>query len=184
MKKIFLLSVALITLLLTSCTTQRISTIVGGEYDAAKDVTEYFVVPFGSTKLPGKWEKIGYNNVSHQQFFKNSDGVTVAVVLGLCNKYEFNEDGLLHGFDFAKSFYEWESEYFKSQGFSSSLIESDKVNDFVVFRIYGKDCDTYFLTCEKNGRIGSFSVNYTDKWSESEKIEFLKILYREFTEKN
>lgn len=42
------------------------STIVGAEYNQYKNITEYFVFPYGEVSLPGKWseaEKI--------QFLKN-----------------------------------------------------------------------------------------------------------------
>ena len=48
------------SVLVSSCmslgnTTQ--STIVGGEYKADKNITEYFVMPYGEVSLPGKWSE-------------------------------------------------------------------------------------------------------------------------------
>ena len=62
-----------ILILLTGCgsSKQATSTLVGGDYDAAKNVTEYFVIPYGSVSLPGKWEKGKYDQSSRQQFFLN-----------------------------------------------------------------------------------------------------------------
>ena len=59
--------------LFVNCATQRASTITGGNYDAAKDVTDYFIFPYGQVSLPGKWDKCGYNKVARQQFFMNQD---------------------------------------------------------------------------------------------------------------
>ena len=44
------------------------STIVGAEYKPDKNITEYFVFPYGEVSLPGKWEKWQYNSNARQQF--------------------------------------------------------------------------------------------------------------------
>lgn len=48
----------------------------------------------------------------------------------------------------------------------------------MIFRIYDNDANTYFLSVVKNGILNNFSILITDKWSETEKIEFLKKLYQ------
>jgi hypothetical protein len=163
--------------LLTNCATQRESTIVGGEYNASKDVTDYFVLPYGQVTLPGKWDKSGYNKIARQQFFTNQDSIIVAIAFGRTDKYEFNKDGALNGYDFVKAFYEWESEYFKSEGLESQMIENDSERHYVIYRIYGERLDTYFLIGEKNGKVSNFSINITARWNENEKIKFLKSLF-------
>ena len=162
--------------LLAGCFSQRTTSIVGGDYDAAKDATNYFVMPYGEVSLPGKWEKCGYNKESSQQFFKNKDSVIVAVSFTRYDKYEFNKDGVLKGNDFVKAFYEWDSKYFESNGFSRQILETDLTKQSIIYRIYGEKVNTYFLIKEKNGYVSNYSINYTDKWSESEKIQFLKSL--------
>lgn len=162
--------------LLTGCFSQRTTSIVGGDYDAAKDATDYFVLPYGQASLPGKWEKCGYNKESSQQFFKNRDSVIVAVSFTRYDKYEFNKDGALKGIDFVKAFYEWDSKYFESNGYNRQILETDLTNQYIIYRIYGEKANTYFLIREKNGYVSNFSVNYTNKWTESEKIQFLKSL--------
>lgn len=167
----------LLVALLTNCASHNVSTIVGGEYNASKDVTEYFVLPFGEVSLPGKWEKGGYNKVSRQQFFINQDSISVAIAFGRIDYYEFNQDGALKGFDFVNSFYEWESKFYESNGFESQLIEKDSEKHYVIFRIFGKSADTFLLFGERNGNVYNLSVNITDKWTEEEKIQFLKGLF-------
>ena len=163
--------------LLTNCATQRESTIVGGEYTAAENVTEYFVFPYGKVTLPGKWDKCGYNKIARQQFFTNQDSIIVAIAFGRTDKYEFNKDGTLKGNDFVKAFYEWESEYFKAEGLESQMFENDSERHYVIYRIYGERLDTYFLIGEKNGKVSNFSINITSRWNENEKIDFLKRLF-------
>lgn len=163
--------------LLSNCATQRESTIVGGEYDAAKDVTEYFVLPYGQVALPGKWDKCGYNKIARQQFFSNQDSIIVAIAFGRTDKYDFNKDGALKGNDFVKALYEWESEYFKSEGLESQMIENDSEKQYVIYRIYGERLDTYFLIGEKNGKVSNFFINITSRLNENEKIKFLKRIF-------
>ena len=159
---------------LMCCVSQKATTIVGGEYDAKKDVTEYFVFPYGSVSLPGKWNKTDYNTESKQQFFTNKDSVVVAIVFGRSKSYEFNKDGSLKGNDFLNSFKE-------SHGLDWKILETDNINNYMIYRIYGitdeSKFDSYFLMGEKNGSVSNFSVYNTNKWSESDKIIFLKNLY-------
>lgn len=156
------------------------STIVGGEYDEKEDVTNYFILPLGQVSLPGKWEKTTYSQVSKQQFFKNQDSINIAIAFGRINQFEFNAKGSLTGFDFLEGYYKWEKDYFESNGMKCPLIESDKTNNYLIYRIYGNhdgsDLDTHVLISEKNGNVSNYSVNITTKWSESEKIQFLKNL--------
>ncbi len=178
--KIFLLLA--MTILLTNCATQRTSTLVGGEYNASKNKTDYFFVPFGSVTLPGKWEKTNYNTISRQQFFRNQDSVIIAIAFGRFDKYEFNMDGSESGYNFVKAYYEWDSKYFvDSHGLIRQPLENDSTNNFMIYRIYGQiekgDFDTYFLVGEKNGNISNFSISDTDKWTENKKVDFLKNLF-------
>lgn len=172
----------ILTILLTSCATQRTSTIEGVNYNESKNVTDYFVLPYGSVTLLGKWEKKNYNEVSRQQFFKNQDSVIIAIAFERYDKYEFNTNGSQSGFNFIKAYYEWDSNYFvESHGFKRQIIESDSSNHFMIYRIYGQkekaEFNTYFLIGEKNGNVSNFSISKTEKWSEIEKILFLKNLF-------
>ncbi len=170
------------SILLTNCATQRTSTIVGGDYNETKNETDYFVFPYGSVTLPGKWDKTNYNTISRQQFFRNQDSVIIGIVFGRLNKYEFNMDGSKTGYNFVKAFYEWDSKYFvDSYGMKRQLLEKDSTSNFMIYRIYGqvekREFDTYFLIGEKNGSTSNFSISDTDKWTENEKIDFLKNLF-------
>lgn len=178
MNKVQGLLLLLIVAILSSCGSAKrsTSTIVGGDYDAAKDITSYFVFPYGQVNLPGKWEKGTYNSSSRQQFFHNQDSVIVAVSFGPCDRYEFNKDGALKGYEFVEAYYKWDSEYFVSNGLESKILETDKGNKHILYRVFGNKFDTYFLICEKNGFVSNFSINATDKWTEQQKVDFLKSL--------
>src|SRR6218665_2922682 len=112
MKRIYLLFFIAI---IVSCTTQKTSTINGAKYDEHKNQTDYFVSPFGSTSIPGKWTKTKYAEISHQQFFTNNDSVTIAIAFNPVNKYEFNTKSPKKGFEFVTAFYEWDSKYFVAE---------------------------------------------------------------------
>ncbi|MDR1202547.1 MAG: hypothetical protein LBL58_13100 [Tannerellaceae bacterium] len=174
--------ILVVIVLLTSCATQRVSTIVGCDYDNKKNVTNYFVLPYGSVDIPNKWERTTYNSTSKQQFFTNDEKVIIAVSFGPCNKYEFNADNSKKGFDFVKTFYKWDSEYFATDyGLNQELIEENVADNYIVWRVYGEynnsSWDTYFLFGEKGGYSKSFSVMATEKWTREQKINFLKEMY-------
>ena len=179
MKKLFTYFLMLIALSsMIGFATQYMSTIEGGDYDANKDATDYYILPLGQVSLPGKWEKCGYNKEAHQQFFMNQDSVIIAASFSPTSRYEFNKNGTLKGLDFLLSFYEWESEYFKSEGYESEMIETNNEYQYILYRIYGNTANTYFLVGLKNGvNVTNLSVNITDKWTEDEKILFLKNLF-------
>ena len=180
MKRIYFL---LISIFLTSCASFRnsTSTIVSCNYNEKKNQTEYMVFPYGQVSIPGKWERTQYNSVAHQQFFTNSDSITITITFATTDKYEFNKDGTKKNFEFVKAFYEWESEYFATYNLDFEIIESDSTNNFIIWRLYGsyKDANfnTYFLIGEKNGFVKNYSVMTTEKWETEQKIDFLKNMY-------
>ena len=173
----------LISILLTGCVAYRnsSSTIVSCSYNEKNNQTEYMVFPYGSVTIQGKWERTTYNSVSKQQFFENSDSVTIAIAFSPYNKYEFNRDGAKKEFEFVKAFYEWESEYFATYNLDTEIIESDSTSNFIIWRIYGNYndilIDSYFLIGEKNGFVKNYVVMATEKWTPKQKIDFLKNMY-------
>ncbi len=175
------LSVLAVFWFLTNCATQKTSTVVGIDYNESKHETDYFVLPYGSVKLPGKWGKTTYNSVSRQQFFTNKDSITIAISFGHIDKYEFNADGSKKGYAFVEAFYDWDSEYFVDQGLKRQIIERDSINKYMIYRIYGEyekdELDTYFLIGEKNGSVNNFSITNSNKWTEAERIDFLKRIF-------
>lgn len=168
-------------IILTGCT-KRISTIVGGEYDKNTNRTNYFMLPGGSTWLPGKWVKTRYNEVSGQQFFRNEQGIEIGIGFVPINNYEFNTDKSKKGFEFTKAFYEWDSGFFiKKYKLHRTEIESNESQNYIIWQLFDesdpKKIDTYFLFGEKNGFTRSFAITITDKWTQEEKIRVLKEMY-------
>ncbi|MFT3705993.1 MAG: hypothetical protein QM802_26740 [Agriterribacter sp.] len=180
MKPALFISFAIVVL--TSCGTQKASVITGGEYEQNKNKTNYFVLPFGSTSIPGKWTKTKYNEVSKQQFFENDENITIAIAFTPINSYEFNTDNAKKGFEFTKAFYEWDSDFFvKNHQLNQEIIESNEQQNYIIWRLFGErnntTFDTYFLFGEKKGNANNFSITQTDKWTKEKKVSFLKEMY-------
>ena len=162
--------------ILISCASNKTSTIVGFDYNEKDNTTDYFVFPFGSVTIPGKWNKTNYNSISRQQFFKNSDSVTIAIAFVPCDKFEFNIDKSKTDFEFIKAYYDWDSHFFVSQhGLESKVLEMDSTNNYIIWKLWGKlndeKIENYFLFGEKNCFVSNFSILSTNKWSEKEKIK-------------
>lgn len=177
--RLFLILLTVCTLYSCGSAKQATTTIVGGDYNEKKDVTEYFVFPYGRVSIPGKWEKTTYNSYSRQQFFCNDDSVIIAIAFGTIDKFEFNSDGLIKGYEFVKAYYKWEEEYFVNNGLECKILDSDSEKNYIVFKAFGRGFDTVLLFGEKNGFTSNFSVNITDKWTEEQKVVFLKSLFIE-----
>lgn len=183
MKKLnLILPFIILGLLLTSCGTTNTSVITGSDFNENTNTTNYFVLPYGSVDIPGKWNKAHYNSVSNQQFFVNNDSIEIAVSFNRYDKIEFNADGSKKGFECVKGFYEWDSQYMvETYGLKRELIESDSSKLYLIFRIFGesgaKVYNSYFLIGEKSGNISNMSISHTKKWDEDEKTSFLKKLF-------
>ena len=181
MKRNYLIYLLTITFL-GSCATQRTTTIVSCDYDTKLNQTNYMVFPYGAVSLPNKWEKTNYNSSARQQFFKNEEGVTIAISFAPSNKYEFNTDNSKKGFVFVKAFYEWDSQYFVNTfGLEQDLVEENETDNYIIWRVYGEynnsQWDTYFLFGEKNGIAHNYSITKSDKWTTEQKMKFLKGIY-------
>jgi len=177
-KAIFLLAVVA-SFISCGSANRAISTIIGGDYNAKTNTTEYFVIPLGQVSIPGKWEKTSFDRVSRQQFFSNDESIDIAVSFAPCDHFEFNQGGALKGYEFLDAYYKWDSEYFVSNGLECKILETDKAKKYLLYRIFGKGADTYLLISEKNGNVSNFSINATDKWTEQQKVEFLKSLLKD-----
>lgn len=165
-----------------NCSSRKVNILLSHSYDKKKDQTNYMIFPYGNATMPGEWEKGRFDASSKQQFFYNDDGVIISIVFAPCDGYEFNVDNSKKGNEFISALYEWDSKYLvKEHGLEREIIEEDKVNNFIIWRLYGVDekenIDTYFLFGENNCRVSSFTITKTDKWDRLRKIEFLKNIF-------
>lgn len=177
----FFLAVTII-LSVTSCSSSRTSYIISCEYDKSKNVTYYSKFPLGSVNIPGEWQQTTYNSTSKQQYFINKDSVTIAIAIVSTNGFEFNQDNSRKGFEFTKSFYEWDSQYLsKTHGLQVNIEEEDPVKNYIIWTIQGyvnnNPIQNYFLFGESNNVARNYSVQVSKEWNGEQIISFLRNLY-------
>ena len=150
--------------------------IVGINYENKTNTTDYMVFPYGKVSLPGHWDKEWYNNISHQQWFTNSDSISVAIALNRSDGYEFYSEGL-SGFSYVRKFYEWDSKYLKTKfNVNDTVLVTDTINNYIIWSLNISDFKNYFLFGLKNATVHNYNI-VTNKLSEKEKIKFLQDLY-------
>lgn len=180
MKQIFFKSNYLLMLfLLTGCVTQKVSTITGSSYNEQLNETNYMVMPYAAINIPGKWTKANYDNVSRQQFFKNSDSVSLAITFAPIKEFEFNLNNQKKGFEFVQAFYKWEANYFMSQyPVIVSIIDQDSTANYLLWHVKSRDrtsdINNYFLFSEKNGIAHNYCIYSAPTWSEKQITDFLQ----------
>lgn len=169
--------ITLFILIISSCaTTKDSSTMHGESYDEKTNTTTYILIPYGNVEIPGKWKRTTLNKVSRQQFFVNNDSTTLAVAKGPIEKYPFYDEKR-EGFDVVNDFYVWDSEYWVEQGYSASIIEENKTENYIVWQIQGDGVDNIFLFGLKKNLIINYMIS--SKWSKQDKVDFLIDLYKD-----
>jgi hypothetical protein len=156
------------------------STLESTNYDSQLDETTYTSFPLGSLTMPGKWIKISYNKISGQYNFKNIDSVSSALAINKASVYPFYKRKMTAN-TFIKEMYEWDSQYMvaRIKGIRS-IIEHDTTTHFIIWRITDTkeihNIDTYYLFGCENNILYSVMLD-TDKWSQGEKVAFMKKIY-------
>lgn len=159
-----------------TCFSQTRSTVTGAQYNSKTNTTDYFVLPLGNVSLPGQWMKGKYNPVSGQQWFVNKDTIAVSIALTPCNKFEFSKKNLTD-FAFVKAYYEWDSKYLAEKNhLTRSVLVSDSINQYIIWRLTGTNYDDYFLFGNKSCKVHNYSLP-SHGWAEEQKIKFLQDLY-------
>jgi hypothetical protein len=163
---------------------KSISTLVSNNYDEKTNFTTFTKFPLGSLSIPGKWTKVSYNQVSTQHNFENADSVWTAVAINQARSYSFYKNNMTAN-QTVKEFYEWDSKYLADeiQG-TRNIIALDTINQFIIWQLTA-DNDKYklnnhYLFGSENGIIFSIFIS-TEKWTDEQKIEFLKTVYKNKT---
>lgn len=175
-------SLIIFQLITVASLAQKTTVTEGVYYNKKKNCTNYFVMPYGTVSIPGKWEKGRQSSVSYQQYFKNEkDSVTIAISFGSYKSFGFNLKGNLKGFDFVKKYYEWDSQYLTNNtGLQREIIKEDSLNNYIIWQLrgntHGVDVDQLFLFGIKNKNISDFMIN-TQKWNIDTKVSFLENLF-------
>ena len=155
--------------------TQSRSVITGSNYNKKKDRTEYFVLPYGSIHLPGRWKKGQYIQSSRQQGFYK-DSVFVNIALLPCDKFEFSKPGL-EGFELVKAYYNWDARYFSNNlKMNTPVLFQDSISNYIIWKASGNNIENVFLFGARGCGVFNISVS-TLKWTDEQKISFLQELY-------
>jgi hypothetical protein len=169
----------LTTLLYVGCqSTKSVSTIISDKYDSPTNQTTFEKFPLGSVKIPGKWTKTSYNEVSRQHFFKNVDSVFVAIAINLNTHYPFFVKGMTDSASVI-AFYEWDSKFLADQiKGTRTILKYDSINQSIIWHLTDKkEIDSYYLYgCDKGKIFGLFIS--TNKWNEAEKTNLLETIYK------
>ncbi len=177
-KIIHVITIILFFSIFIACSsTKSISTIVLDTYDAKTDLTTFEKSPLGSIKIPGKWTKTTYNELSKQYFFKNSDTILIAVAINLNSHYPFYSKGMTDN-SFINEFYEWDSKFLADQIKGTRVIlKNDTINHSIIWHLYNNEnINSYYLFGIEKGKTFTIFIT-TAKWDESKKIKFLQTVY-------
>lgn len=179
-KKTLKYFIFVLVLTISCSTTKYISTIESCVYDAKTNQTTYSVIPFGSTNLPGKWNKTTFNKISYQQMFKNIDSISSAVSINQASNYPIYKAKMTSN-QIVKELYEWDAKYWTEQiGANTSILKQDTINHFIIWQISADHkfkVDNYYLFGCENGIIFTVFIN-TEKWDPTQKITFLETVYK------
>jgi len=147
-------------------------------YDATKNITRFEKLPLGYVDIPGKWYETTYNDYSKQQFFKNADSVSIAVVFWPQNQYSIYKHGETN-MAFLKDYYDMNVKTIAMQSKGQwSIIKQDSINqNYILSKFYNDSkVDTYYLYGLINGSFYNLFVK-TNKWNEQQKIDFLESMF-------
>ncbi len=163
----------LMSVLIVGCAIDRVSQKLIDYYDPDSDTTILVFLFYGDIKIPGKWKRTRYYDVSKQVFFKNKKSTTIAVTKNPLDEYPFY-DSKQSEKEFLKNFYEWEKENHKNEGFE--IKEKYWGENYMIWQASDQNTNTTFLYGTKRSFAFNFAIS-SDKWSEQQKIEFLKNLF-------
>jgi hypothetical protein len=92
----------------------------------------------GIISIPGDWTLSSENKLTNQKFFRNKDSVLIAITRNPMEKFSFYSPGMADTL-FTQSFYEWESKHFERQGFTVSIVEKHRNNEYIIWSVKGKE---------------------------------------------
>jgi len=150
------------------------SMLVADSYDQERNVTTLTLLPYGNINIPGEWTKTKYNEVSKHYSFVDKDSTSIALAKNLQEKYTFYFDSITDK-EFARKFFEWEKDYYEKQAFEINEKSAD--DNYVIWTAKGENENAVLLYGVKNNFAYNFAL-FTDNWSEEQRSEFLKELYK------
>jgi hypothetical protein len=130
----------------------------------------------GIVKIPGKWQQLNTVDDSGQTYLSNKDGITIAIAQNPKKAYSFYKSKE-SDFENVKSFYLWDSGYYKENKFKTEKIKENTSLEYIIWKYNDNKLDNVFLFGTSKNNFLNLLV-YTNNWSEEEKIIFLENLYK------
>ena len=166
-------------LLSTSCFTPGTFTVIySADYDSIEKVTNYDKYPFGHVKMPGEWILEKYDQSNRTHFYRDTNQVSVGIGMYFCSATPFYQKEMSDS-TYIMEYYKWDSEYWKEQiNGNARIVETDSLNNTILWNLKDDNkLNTFYLFGTRYHRSYYFYVS-TDKWTDTEKISFLKTLYK------
>ncbi len=127
-------------------------------------------------KIPGNWQQLNTSDDSGQTYYKNSDGIIIAVAQNPKKMYSFFNTKKSN-FENVKLFYLWDSDYRKEEKLKTEKLKENSKLEYVIWKFNDQKLDNVFLFGSVKDNFLNLLV-YTNKWSEEEKIVFLETTYK------
>ncbi|ARV14381.1 hypothetical protein [Polaribacter sp. SA4-12] len=144
----------------------------------SQETDKYSIVKTQTTnvRIPGKWTQLNTMDDSGQTYLQNEDEVIIAIAQNPKKAYSFykskNSD-----FKNVQEFYKWDSDYRRELKFKTDEIQKNKKLEYIIWKFNDGKLDNVFLFGSVKDNFINLLV-YTNKWSEIEKVKFLKNLYK------
>ena len=129
----------------------------------------------GEVKIPGNWEQLNSMDDSGQTYFKNNEGVIIAIAQNPKKAYSFFKSNK-SAFENVKRFYIWDSDYRKENQFKTEKLKENSELEYIIWKYIDENIDNVFLFGSSKDNFLNLLV-FTNNWSEDEKIKFLENLY-------
>lgn len=125
-------------------------------------------------RIPGLWVEFLYDKNSGQHFYKNDEGVIIAIAINPMKTYSFYTSSKSQS-EIVVDFFKWEYDYRVSAGFKCNKISQNDTDHFILWKFTENGIDNVFLYGIRSELLTNYLV-YTDKWNEQKKITFLEKL--------
>lgn len=130
---------------------------------------------FGNLKIPGNWEFITKMEDSGQFYYKNQEGIIIAISQNPQRAYSFYQKSLSN-IENIILFFKWDSEYYKTQNYETIKLKENVDSEYIIWKYNDKKMDNIFLFGINKKNFLNLLI-YTDLWNEERKISFLENLY-------
>lgn len=170
------ISILLIVLLVWFMTKPK-SLTLSDKYDAESNRTILTLESKGNIFIPGKWNKIRYDESNGQHYFQSEDSSTIiSVIKSLKSSHSFYNSSD-SDITFLKKYLEWDKDYWEKNGATVTILDESAHKGYIIWKMYDNSALNIMLLY---GVGNDFSYNLavsSENWTEEKNKEFLKDLY-------